>query len=69
MLFDIEKFKQSHKTVTSGQLVDAYLSVRDRLHAAWEDSLSDDGDGRESLYRQLKGLDAVIIELLSEVKR
>jgi hypothetical protein len=61
----IDRFKNSGRQFNAGDIVDAYLDVRQRLTEAWQVSLSDDGEGREALYRQLKGLDSVMDQLIS----
>jgi len=62
----LEKFKSSGRTLSSSEVVETYLEVKDRLTLAWQNSLSADGDGREELYRQIKGLEAVMNQLISE---
>ena len=68
-MFDLDKFKESGYQVTSGQLVEAYREIKDRLHTAWESSPSAEGEGREEIYRQLRGLDSVMNQLISEIRK
>lgn len=62
----IEKYRNSSRTFRSSEVIEAYLKVRDRLLNAWQSSLSPDGEGREELYRQLKGIDAVMDQLFTD---
>ena len=61
----LEKFKTSGKQLSSQEVVEAYLSKRRLLLEAWLTSPSADNDGREQLYRQVKGLDAIMDQLIS----
>ncbi len=61
----IEALKRAPITLTSTQVIDKYLEVRSRLINAWQTSQSNDYEGREDLFRQLKGLDAVIDQLFN----
>ena len=65
---DIEKFKTSGKQFSSMEIVEAYESIRGRLINGWSNSLSKDSDGREQIYSQLKGLDAILLELITDWK-
>ena len=65
LLERLENFKLSRRQLGSEEIVDAYLELRKRLTDAWQVSLSEDGEGREALYRQLKGLDSVMDQLIS----
>jgi len=68
MSSDIEDFKNSGQTVTAAKLVGAVESVKKRLHNAWEFSASEDEKLRDDLYRQIRGLDSGLIELIRELK-
>ena len=61
----IDKFKNSGQTFTAGEIVEAHKRIRERLVNAWISSLSEDGDGREALYRQLRGLDSILDDLVA----
>ena len=66
MLADkLEKLKNSSKTITAEELINTYQSIHSQLHASWQTTLSGDHEGREEIYRQIKGLDAVFIKLVS----
>ena len=60
-----EKFKESGQTFSAREIVDAYDEVRERLINGWATSLSPDGEGRESTYRQLRGLEAILDQLIA----
>lgn len=64
----LERMKTSNELISSGDLVRSYESVKKRLIDAWATSLSEDDLRREELYRQLRGLDAILDQLLSGVK-
>ena len=67
MLSDqLEKFRNSNRQFTSVEIIDAYREVRLRLIDAWTNSLSTDGEGREMLYLQLRGLDSIIDTLCAD---
>ena len=61
----LQAFKESPRTFTAREIAEAYEEIRERLMNRWSTSLSADGDGREELYRQLRGLDAIIDELVA----
>ena len=61
----LQTFKQSNQTFTAQEIAETYEAIRKRLTERWSTSLSNDGDGREELYRQLRGLDAIIDELVA----
>jgi hypothetical protein len=61
----IEKFRESGESFTSRDIVEATERVRERLITGWITSLSPDGEGRESIYRQLRGLDSILDELVA----
>jgi len=66
MLPDIEKLKDV--TIPSGKLYEAIEKTRDTIHTMWEDSPSKDSEGREDCYRQLKGLDMVMLRLIRDME-
>lgn len=47
------------------QIVDDAAGIRERLIKAWTTSPSEDRDGREEIYRQIKGLDSIINSLIT----
>ena len=62
---DIERFSNSGRTFSARQIVDSHKRIKERLIAGWITTLSTDSDGRESLYRQLRGLDSILDELIA----
>jgi hypothetical protein len=66
MLSDqIENFKRSGITLSAADIVDTYQNITDGLINQWAFSSSADGDGREEVYRQLRGLEAIMTRLIS----
>lgn len=63
---DLDAFKNSGKHITSRELVEAVENVRTLIHSQFENSPSKDSEGREECYRQLKGIELVMINLISE---
>jgi len=64
----LERFKESGRLISSRDLTDSYLMTRRRLVDAWSTSLSEDDLRREELYRQLRGLDAIMDQIVSGIK-
>lgn len=64
MLFD--KFKESNRVISAREIVEAVEETKLMLHKTWETSLSNNSDGREELYRQVKGIDTVMMKLISD---
>jgi hypothetical protein len=62
----LTKFRNNNRQYSSVEIIDAYLEVRSRLIDAWTNSLSPDGEGREMLYLQLRGLDSIINEIVTD---
>lgn len=61
----IETFRQSSRTFTASEIVDTYEDIKLRLLNAWIASPSSDGEGREELYRQLRGLESILDQLVA----
>ena len=62
----LDKFKNSGRTFTSQEIVEKYERLQETLTNAWRSTPSADRDGREELYRQIKGIDAIMDKLISE---
>ena len=69
MLSDIEKFGQSGKQITSAELVEAMEKSIKTIHTMWETSPSKDSVGREECYRQVKGIEMVVMQLIRELEK
>lgn len=61
----VEKFRNSGQTFTAAEILEAHETIKQRLISGWIDSSSGDGDGREALYRQLRGLDSILVQLVA----
>ena len=61
-----EDFKKSNRTISAEELVEAVESVKTQIRSQFETSPSKDSEGREECYRQLKGIDMVMINLISD---
>ena len=63
-LFD--KFLESRRQISAEELVEAVENVKTQIRNQYENSPSKDSEGREEAYRQLKGIDMVMINLISD---
>ena len=63
---ELEKFRDSNRQISSRELVEAVENVKKLIHNQFEVSPSKDSEGREECYRQLKGIEAVMINLISD---
>ena len=63
---ELEKFRDSNRQISSMELVEAVENVKKLIHNQFETSPSKDSEGREECYRQLKGVEMVMINLISD---
>ena len=61
-----DKFLESNRQITAKELVEAVEAVKTQIRSQFETSPSKDSEGREECYRQLKGIDMVMINLISD---
>ena len=55
-MIDINTFKDSNLTVSAHELIKATEDAVDTIHSQWENSPSEDVDGREDLFREIRGI-------------
>ena len=65
-LSELTKFAESNRQINSAELVEAVGKAKTRILNQFETSPSKDSEGREECYRQLKGIDMVMINLISD---
>ena len=63
---ELEKCRDSNRQISSMELVEAVENVKKLIHNQFETSPSKDSEGREECYRQLKGVEMVMINLISD---
>ena len=61
-----DKFLESNRQITAKELVEAVENVKTLIRSQYENSPSTDSEGREEAYRQLKGIDMVMLNLISD---
>ncbi len=63
---ELDKFKESGRVIQAKELVEAVENVKKLIRNQYENSPSKDSEGREEAYRQLKGIDMVMLNLISD---
>ena len=61
-----DKFLESRRQISAEELVEAVENVKTQIRNQYENSPSKDSEGREEAYRQLKGIDMVMLNLISD---
>ena len=69
MQSELELLAQSGKQIPSAKLLEAVEKTKKTIHTMWETSPSTDSDGREAAYKQIKGIDMVIIQLIRALEK
>ena len=60
---ELKKWGESHKQISSKEIVDAAEERMNQIKELWANSPSDDCDGREVLYREYRGIYHALNEL------
>ena len=56
------------RMISPAELEAAVENTKKTIHTLWETSLSKDSDGRDDLYRQIKGIDMVVLQLIRDLE-
>jgi len=66
---ELEKFKNSGQTFTSRDIGEIFQDLENLLIESWLTSLSEDGEGRDALYRQVRGNRALFLRFAGWSKK
>jgi len=55
-LDSVKTFAESNKSIKASALVKAVEQAVTQIHSQWENSPSDDAEGRERLFREISGI-------------
>jgi len=65
---EISDFKNSNLTVSAHELIEATEKAVNIIHTQWENSPSEDVDGREDLYREIRGIRMGMLRLIRNIE-
>jgi len=65
---ELEKFAKSNQSVQASQLVLAVEQAIQQIHSQWETSPSDNADGREALFREIRGIRAGMLKVIRNLE-
>ena len=55
-MIDVKDFASSNRSISAADLIKAVEDAVQTIHTLWENSPSDDADGRDELYKQVSGI-------------